>query len=298
MRETPFTPIYEQAKSVLGISRDEYALCHYVQFWSTDPRSKKPGWCDEKKESLAKWVGITRPGLYKMVDRLENISLLESDPATGFLRITTKWLDTISNAKVEFNERKQSLQEPTNSVNKVYKSEKQSLQEPTNGVNKVSDINEGNSSIKEGNNVGGKPPAKNGNKKELHAPKWMVEAFEEIYEKEFSGIGRFNWQNKHFGENGLSGFYSRLSKRYLDKHAGETEAPQEALQKSWQEFLKIAASIEWIKKGFFTPTDLYNQFDKIGQEWKARQEKTKQSKAETNGATYTPSDIPVFIKRY
>ena len=295
MRETPFTPIYEQAKSVLGISRDEYALCHYVQFWSTDPRSKKPGWCDEKKESLAKWVGITRPGLYKMVDRLENISLLESDPATGFLRITTKWLDTISNAKVELNERKQSLHESANGVNKVYTNGKQSLHESANGVNKVSDINEDISSIKP-SKKGGKPPAQNG-KKELHAPKWMVDAFEEIYEKEFAGIGRFNWQNKHFGENGLSGFYSRLSKRYLDKHAGATEAPQEALQKSWQEFLKIAASIEWIKNGFFTPTDLYNQFDKIGQEWKARQEKSKQNKAETNGATYTPSDIPVFIKR-
>lgn len=149
----------------------------------------------------------------------------------------------------------------------------------------------------ESTNVGGKPPAQNG-KKELHAPKWMVEAFEEIYEKEFAGIGKFNWQNKHFGENGLSGFYSRLSKRYLERNAGVQEAPQEALQKSWREFLKIAASIEWIKKGFFTPTDLYNQFDKIGQEWKARQEKSKAAlKPQTNGTAFVPSDIPIFIKR-
>lgn len=118
------TNINEVARQNLGITRDDYALCQYVQYRLADTRGKKAGWCSDKKEDLANFIGITRPGVYKMLERMERVGLLEIDPPTGFCRVTPKWIDTEQN-------RKQSLQD---SVNKVDKKRKQSLQ---SGVNKV-----------------------------------------------------------------------------------------------------------------------------------------------------------------
>lgn len=121
------TTINERVRAFLGITRDEYAFCAYVQFRSADPRGRKDGWCDDKKDELAQFVGITRPGLYKMIDRLCAENLLEVDAVSGFIRATAKWLDADGECK-------QSLQ---SGVNKVYKECKQSLQ---SGVNKVTHI--------------------------------------------------------------------------------------------------------------------------------------------------------------
>ena len=122
--------IYERARRELAISRDDYALCDYALYRSADPRSKRPGWCCDTKEDVADFIGISRPGLYKMMDRMAGKGLLEIDAASGFFRATAHFIDTQEGRRADV-ERKQSLQ-PT--VNKVYNGCKQSLQ-PT--VNKV-----------------------------------------------------------------------------------------------------------------------------------------------------------------
>jgi hypothetical protein len=123
------TSINEKARHVLDISRDEYALCDYVQFRLADPRAKSGGWCSDTKQEIADFVGISRPGLYKMLDKMERLRLLEIDAITGFARVTGKWIDSVSECK-------QSLQA---GVNKVYSECKQSLQ---GSVNKVTRIKE------------------------------------------------------------------------------------------------------------------------------------------------------------
>lgn len=128
------TNINERAKSVLGISRDEYALCQYVQYRSADPRSKAKGYCTDTKDEIAEFIGVTRPGLYKMVDKMVREGLIERD-VFGYLCITGKWIDTESECK-------QSLQK---GVNKVYSERKQSLQ---HSVNKVDTHNKVKKDIK------------------------------------------------------------------------------------------------------------------------------------------------------
>lgn len=114
---------------MLKITRDEYALCSFVQYRSADPRQRIAGWCCDNKDEVAEFIGITRPGLYKMCARLECFGLIESGQI-GSLRVTAKWIDTEQECK-------QSLQnEPKQNVNKVYNERKQSLQA---GVNKVND---------------------------------------------------------------------------------------------------------------------------------------------------------------
>jgi hypothetical protein len=97
-----------------------------------DPRGKSAGWCFDTKQEIAEFIGISRPGLYKMMDRMEQIRLLEIDPPTGFARVTGKWIDSITECK-------QSLQ---CDVNFVYTKRKQSLQPSVNKVtlNKEKDI--------------------------------------------------------------------------------------------------------------------------------------------------------------
>ena len=118
------TNINESARSVLGITRDEYALCQYYHYRAGDPRGKKDGWCSDPKDDVAEFIGITRPGLYKMIARLAEQRLLETDPETGFVRATGKWVDTESECK-------QSLH---GGVNKVDKGCKQSLHSDVNKV--------------------------------------------------------------------------------------------------------------------------------------------------------------------
>lgn len=126
------TSINEKARNVLDISRDEYALCDYIQFRLADPRGKSGGWCCDTKQEISEFIGISRPGLYKMMDRMEQERLIETDATTGFSRVTGRWIDSVSECK-------QSLQ---GSVNKVYSERKQSLQSSVNKVtlNKENDI--------------------------------------------------------------------------------------------------------------------------------------------------------------
>ena len=124
------TNIYEKARRELDISRDDYALCAYGLYRAGDPRSKRPGWCCDTKDEVANFIGITRPGIYKMLDRMSAKGLIEIDEASGFFRATGYFIDIQEGKKAEVD-RKQSLQP---SVNKVYSDRKQSLQPSVNKV--------------------------------------------------------------------------------------------------------------------------------------------------------------------
>ena len=117
-----YTQIVEPARQMLGISRDEYALCSYLQYRAADPRQRVPGWCCDEKAEIAEFVGVTRVGLYKMANRIDGLGLIETG-VSGW-RVTGKWIDTETNCK-------QSLH---GGVNKVDTACKQSLH---GGVNKV-----------------------------------------------------------------------------------------------------------------------------------------------------------------
>jgi hypothetical protein len=120
------TSINEKARSILEISRDEYALCSYIQYRSSDPRGKAAGWCTDTKQEIADFIGISRQGLHKMTAKLVSVRLLETS-SKGFQRVTGKWIDTESECK-------QSLHQ---SVNKVYTKRKQSLHQSVNKVDEV-----------------------------------------------------------------------------------------------------------------------------------------------------------------
>ncbi len=128
-----YTNINEPAKRFLKISRDEYGLCAYVQYRSADPRQKIRGWCCDSKQEIAEWVGISRAGLYKMIDRLSGQNLLETD-AKGNLSVTAFWVDTDNECKLSLQN---TENKKTGSVNLVDSECKLSLQKNGESVNLV-----------------------------------------------------------------------------------------------------------------------------------------------------------------
>lgn len=124
------TTIHEDVRRFLGITRDAYAFCSYVHYRCADSRQKRAGWCCDNKQDVADFVGVTRPGLYKMAERLAEFGLLEISDS-GDYRATLKWIDAETNCKQSLQNGQEEI------VNKVYTDCKQSLHKKTKNVNKV-----------------------------------------------------------------------------------------------------------------------------------------------------------------
>ena len=95
MSDLSFTHIYEGARAALNLSRDKYALCNYIQTWSTYP-GRCPGFCDRTQAQMAEFIGITDRGVRKMLQSLEAEDLIEKHPTNGLCRITKKWFNTVA----------------------------------------------------------------------------------------------------------------------------------------------------------------------------------------------------------
>jgi len=98
MEDLRSTPICEPARREFSLSRDEYALLHYVQVWAAHPDNPHLGWCSRTQDQIAKWVGITPRALRNMQERMAKLALLEKSPS-GRARISAKWFEAVHLAK-------------------------------------------------------------------------------------------------------------------------------------------------------------------------------------------------------
>jgi hypothetical protein len=150
MSDLGFTHIYENVRTKMGISRDEYALCNYVQTWSCYPDNERPGWCDRTQKQIADWIGITDRGVRKMIARMEEIGLLKKDLSNANLKITKRWFEAVTEAKV-------AEQSSSDMRNKVPTDAEQSSSDMRN---KVPTHNKYNSKYnKQGSKTPGEKPA-------------------------------------------------------------------------------------------------------------------------------------------
>ena len=128
------TIINEVCRKGLGISRDEYALCQYAHYRAADPRQKNTGWCCDKKEYVADFIGITRAGIYKMIDKVSRLGLIEVDSANGYFRATSFFIDAENFAQKQKKDVNKVYSSSDAHVNKVDTDCKQSLHEHVNKV--------------------------------------------------------------------------------------------------------------------------------------------------------------------
>jgi hypothetical protein len=95
MQLTRSTTVHHEARLSLGLSNDEYCFLDTVFKLQSNPKSQNPGWCFAKKKNLAEFLGMTERGIYKMVDRLEKLKLIEKHPTKPHLKASLKWYETV-----------------------------------------------------------------------------------------------------------------------------------------------------------------------------------------------------------
>lgn len=106
-----YTTIIHDTKNELGISLNEYVIADIVYHLS------KKGKCTAKRSYLAEIIGVTKPGLFKIINSLIEKGLLEKLDDTS-LSSTEKWINKV------YGNDKQSLPKE---INKVNTEDKQSL---------------------------------------------------------------------------------------------------------------------------------------------------------------------------
>lgn len=84
-----------------NISLNEYKLCDLIFRSQTLHPFSKTYWCMKKKNELAKELGVAKIYVYKMLNRLIAIGLVEkypiqSGPWREYIKVTDLWLDEVA----------------------------------------------------------------------------------------------------------------------------------------------------------------------------------------------------------
>ena len=100
MKDT-YTTIVHKYRDALGLTNNEYILLDCINKLSTNPKSKLAGWCYSTQNSLASYVGISRPSLNSMITRLETRDLLirkktkKENNIITIYKTSQKWFDVV-----------------------------------------------------------------------------------------------------------------------------------------------------------------------------------------------------------
>lgn len=86
-----YTTIQHGFRKANELSLLEYTLCDMIYFLSTQPKSASPGWCYMSKQVMALELGITKRGVLKLLERLEENGFVDKNADTKFLKTTEKW---------------------------------------------------------------------------------------------------------------------------------------------------------------------------------------------------------------
>jgi len=100
MKDT-YTTIVHKYRDALKLTNNEYILLDCINKLSTNPKSKLVGWCYSTQNSLASYVGISRPSLNSMITRLETRDLLirkktkKENNIITIYKTSQKWFDVV-----------------------------------------------------------------------------------------------------------------------------------------------------------------------------------------------------------
>lgn len=135
------TTINHIARRALQLSISDYCFMDMVCKLSTNPKSKKTGWCTMSKQTMADETGMTKRGVYKLIARLIQEDLLERD-TKGNIRHTSKWYDTVIWADQE--KEKYFAGIPRKVVNSVHPGSELSSPQLVNSVHPASELSSPN----------------------------------------------------------------------------------------------------------------------------------------------------------
>lgn len=167
MKETTFTHIHEKVRADFNITRDEYALCNYIKFWSSYRTNPTPGWCGRNQKDISAFIGITDRGLRKMLLRLHEKNLLDYNDVLKMYCASEKWDEAMTEAvkpKEQSSDEAKKPKEQSSAQQEQSSAEsEQSSFESEDEANKVPPhIKESNSSISNNSNSSSTPASPNG----------------------------------------------------------------------------------------------------------------------------------------
>ncbi len=85
-----YTVIQHEFRKEHKLSCTEYVLCDMI-FYLSSIKSAVSGWCYLSKENMALEIGLSKPGLLLMIERLIIAGFLEKNEQTKYLKTTFLW---------------------------------------------------------------------------------------------------------------------------------------------------------------------------------------------------------------
>jgi hypothetical protein len=88
---TNYTTINHRVRKELNLSLSEYCLMDLVYNLANNPKSNYPNWCYGSKPFLARCLDFSEREVYRYINKLIKLGLLEKEPKLKHLRTTEKW---------------------------------------------------------------------------------------------------------------------------------------------------------------------------------------------------------------
>ena len=101
-----YTTINHIARLELKMSANEYMVADLIYQLSNNPDSDFPGWCYSSKSNLGKYLGLSEKSVHSILNslfkvRIDNKPILEKNPITKHLKITSAWYNKVIIKKAE-----------------------------------------------------------------------------------------------------------------------------------------------------------------------------------------------------
>lgn len=95
MKEVNYTVINHVAREKLGLTWFEYGLADLIYNLSNNPKGDYPGWCYASKPTISKILGVSEREVYRMIEKLIKLNLVEKHPVTKHLKVTPDWYELV-----------------------------------------------------------------------------------------------------------------------------------------------------------------------------------------------------------
>ncbi len=92
---TNFTIINHKARLALDLSLSEYCIADTIFCLSANPANKLGGWCYASKETLGRFLGLSKQSTHTIINSLIHLGLVEKNEETKYLKTTRYWYESV-----------------------------------------------------------------------------------------------------------------------------------------------------------------------------------------------------------
>ena len=94
-----YSIVNHRARKLLDLNLYEYCVAEIIYTLSNNPSNKNTGWCQASMAFIADCLGLNRQNIYKIIERLIDLGLVERNNEIEQVRTTSLWYDSVLLAK-------------------------------------------------------------------------------------------------------------------------------------------------------------------------------------------------------